>query len=105
MSFEVIIALVLLVSIVGVGFYIMSKSDHSVDQTIETIEDVVEEVVEEFRVVVHASTKPKLPNDTYLKKKTKKQLDEYAKGLGIDLDRRLTKAKMIAELKKQYKNL
>lgn len=112
MSFEVIIVLVLLVGVCGVGFYIMSKSDSSVEKTPETIEEVVEEitetveeVVEEVREIVHNATKPKLQSDTHLKKKTKKQLDEYAKGFGIDLDRRLTKAKMIAELKKQYKNL
>jgi len=35
-----------------------------------------------------------------LKKMTKKQIDDWAAGAGVTLDRRLTKDKMIAELKK-----
>lgn len=34
-----------------------------------------------------------------LKKMTKKQIDDWAAGAGVTLDRRLTKDKMIAELK------
>jgi len=35
-----------------------------------------------------------------LNKMTKKEIDDWAAGHGINLDRRLTKAKMIVELKK-----
>ena len=57
-----------------------------------------------------SSTKPydaeeektlEMPTPAELKKMTKVKLDEWAKENGIELDRRQTKANMIAELEKK----
>ena len=57
---------------------------------VEEVEEIVEEAVEEF-----------LDFTTM----TKAQIEAWAKeNLGIDLDRRKTKAKMIAEVESQLKN-
>ena len=38
-------------------------------------------------------------SDAELKKMTKTQIEEYGRTLGVELDKRLTKAKMVAALK------
>ena len=43
--------------------------------------------------------KAKLPSDTQLQKNTKGQLEELGRKHGVELDKRKTKAKMIADLK------
>ena len=40
-----------------------------------------------------------------LNKKTKAELEKLGRKIGIELDKRLTKAKLIAEIKKQNKKL
>ena len=40
-----------------------------------------------------------------LSKKTKAELEKLGRKIGIELDKRLTKAKLIAEIKKQNKKL
>ena len=40
-----------------------------------------------------------------LEKKTKAELEKLGRKIGIELDKRLTKAKLIAEIKKQNKKL
>ena len=40
-----------------------------------------------------------------LNKKTKAELEQLGRKIGIELDKRLTKTKLIAELKKQNKKL
>lgn len=47
--------------------------------------------------------KAKLPGDAQLQKNTKGQLEELGRKHGIDLDKRKTKAKMIAALKSEFK--
>ena len=42
---------------------------------------------------------------TDLNKKTKAELEKLGRKIGIELDKRLTKAKLIAEIKKQNKML
>ena len=42
---------------------------------------------------------PAVITEAELNKMTKKEIDDWAEGHGISLDRRLTKAKMIDELK------
>jgi len=42
---------------------------------------------------------PAVITEAELNKMTKKEIDDWAAGHGINLDRRLTKAKMIDELK------
>jgi len=42
---------------------------------------------------------------TDLNKKTKAELEKLGRKIGIELDKRLTKAKLIAEIKKQNKKL
>ena len=42
-----------------------------------------------------------MPTDAELKKMTKVQLETFARGLGVELDKRKTKANMIADLKSQ----
>ena len=40
-----------------------------------------------------------------LEKKTKVELEKLGRTIGVELDRRLTKAKLISEIKKQNKKL
>ena len=40
-----------------------------------------------------------------LEKKTKAELEKLGRKIGIELDKRLTKAKLISEIKKQNKKL
>tara|TARA_B100000902_G_C26677377_1_gene606077 strand:+ start:23 stop:232 length:210 start_codon:yes stop_codon:yes gene_type:complete len=40
-----------------------------------------------------------------LNKKTKAELEKLGRKIGVELDKRLTKAKLIAEIKKQNKKL
>ena len=42
-------------------------------------------------------------NRKELQSMTKKQIEEYGRELGIELDRRLTKAKLIAQVEKEQK--
>jgi hypothetical protein len=45
--------------------------------------------------------KPQVPSDAELKKMTKAQIEQVARGLGVELDKRKTKVNMIADLKSQ----
>jgi hypothetical protein len=47
---------------------------------------------------VKVLTKPALPSDAELKKMTKAKIEEVGREFGIDLDKRKTKANMIADL-------
>ena len=40
-----------------------------------------------------------------IEKKTKAELEKLGRTIGVELDRRLTKAKLISEIKKQNKKL
>jgi Ca2+-binding EF-hand superfamily protein len=42
---------------------------------------------------------------TYLEKKTKDELEELGRKLGVELDKRQTKAKLVAAIKKAKKKL
>jgi hypothetical protein len=44
-------------------------------------------------------------NTENLNKKTKAELEQLGRKIGVELDKRLTKTKLIAELKKQNKKL
>ena len=46
-----------------------------------------------------ATPKATIPADAELKKMTKAKIEEVGRGLGIELDKRKTKANMIADLK------
>ena len=46
-----------------------------------------------------------LPDQKTLEKLTKSQIEELGRKHGIELDKRMTKAKMIADLKKQFEAL
>ena len=56
------------------------------------VEAVLQEIIAVEHEVEEESTKP------YLQGMTKKQLEEYGRTLGIELDRRHTKKKLIATL-------
>src|SRR5210317_2594662 len=94
--------ILLLLVAIGIDVYIVTRKggldidgDGDVDKddaiaVVEEVEEIVEEAVEEF-----------LDFTTM----TKAQIEAWAKeNLGIDLDRRKTKAKMIAEVESQLKN-
>lgn len=47
---------------------------------------------------VQAKTKPTMPSDSELNKMTKVQLEEFGRGVGVELDKRKTKKNMISDL-------
>ena len=50
---------------------------------------------------IEAEPEVVLPSDAELKKMTKAQIEEVAREVGVELDKRMTKANMIADLKSQ----
>lgn len=71
------------------------------EKVVDAVEDVVEEVEEAKDKLQDAIAN--LPTKAQLMKLTKAKIDELANEIGIELDRRQTKEKMIAELQKQAK--
>jgi len=69
-----------------------------------TIEKKVAEVKAEVKEKV-AEVKAKLPTAAKLKALTKAQLEDLGREFGIELDKRKTKDKMIADLKSEHKKL
>jgi hypothetical protein len=62
--------------------------------------------VEDGKVTVEVTlpeveVKAEMPSDTQLGKMTKVKLEEFGRTVGVELDRRQTKANMIAELKQK----
>ena len=68
----------------------------------EAVEEKFEEVIDDVEDAVKEALE-KLPTKAQLMKLTKAKIDELAKEVGIELDRRQTKEKMVAELQKQAK--
>lgn len=68
----------------------------------EKVEDAFEEVIEDVEEAVQNAL-DNLPTKAQLMKLTKAKIDELAAEVGIKLDRRQTKEKMVAELQKQAK--
>ena len=85
------------------------KITDAVEDASEFVEDVVEDVVEtieEVKVELDKVTpKPKLPTTKVLEGMTKAKLEETGREFGVELDRRMTKANMIKDLRAQYKKL
>ena len=77
-------------------FGFIKKMFGAAEETAEAVEQEVVEVVKEV---------PPTPVKTRkeLQSMTKKQIEEFGRELGIELDRRLTKAKLIAQLEKEQK--
>ena len=75
-------------------FGFIKKMFGAAEETIDTVEQEVVEVKEEV---------PQAPKKTrkQLQSMTKKQIEEFGRELGIELDRRLTKAKLIAQVEKE----
>jgi len=88
-----VLSVIVVLALLGAIYFIAKPK--KVQEEIEEIIDEIEEVVEEV--------KQKIPSEDELKKLTKAKLDEFANELGIKLDRRKTKAKMIEDLKKELK--
>ena len=68
----------------------------------EAVEEKFEEVIDDVEDAVQEAL-DKLPTKAQLMKLTKAKIDELAKEVGIELDRRQTKETMVAELQKQAK--
>ncbi len=68
----------------------------------EKVEDAFEEVIDDVEEAVQNAL-DNLPTKAQLMKLTKAKIDELAAEVGIKLDRRQTKEKMVAELQKQAK--
>lgn len=78
------------------------------DAAKDAAEAVVEKKVEELKTEVKekvAEVKAKLPTAAKLKALTKAQLEDLGREFGIELDKRKTKDKMIADLKSEHKKL
>ena len=93
----------LVLAIIGVGgfFYILSRMKTlDIDNDGDVDLDDAKEVVEEFQEV----TEEVVAEVTDFTTMTKAQIEAWAKeNLGVDLDRRKTKASMIAEVESQLK--
>ena len=88
---EAIVAVTLLA--VGAWWYFTRPSS----------EEVSEEVVEVEVTLPEVEVKVEMPVDKELNKLTKVKLEEFGRTLGVELDRRKTKANMIADLKEATK--
>ena len=87
---------------------VVDKEDakEAVEIAKEAVEEVVEQVdraVDERVKQAATKTTTKLVSDAKLEAMSKVQLDDYAKTLGVNLDRRRTKERMIADLKAAVK--
>ena len=63
----------------------------------ENTDTVKQEVVEVKEKILQTTKKTR----KQLHSMTKKQIEEYGRELGIELDRRLTKAKLVAQVEKE----
>lgn len=79
----------------------ITEARDNVVEAVEAVEDVVEEVEEAKDKLQEALAN--LPTKAQLMKLTKAKIDDLAAEVGIELDRRQTKEKMVAELQKQAK--
>jgi len=92
-----------------VAFFFWPKVSEKIDdvqeditEARETVEEKFEEVIDDVEDAVKEAL-DKLPTKAQLMKLTKAKIDELAAEVGIELDRRQTKEKMVAELQKQAK--
>jgi FtsZ-interacting cell division protein ZipA len=97
-----IIAIIAVVVFVAILFHNIDEEHR--EQTLkkdhrEELKKKVEEAEDKFWEDVADAAKIELPEESVLKRMTKKQLDEYAIAVwDVKLDRRKTKPHMIAEL-------
>lgn len=100
---EIIVGIVVVALVAA--FFWWPKVSKKIDDFQEDMDEAHEKVVEEIKEITEdieeavEEALDKLPSDDELKKLTKAKLDELAENLGIKLDRRKTKAKMIEDLK------
>lgn len=104
---ELILAAV--VAVIVAAFFFWPKVSEKIDDVQEDITEAREAVEEKFEEVIDdvedavQEALDKLPTKAQLMKLTKAKIDELASEVGIELDRRQTKEKMVAELQKQAK--
>ena len=97
------------VAVAVAAFFFWPKVSEKIDDVQEDITEAREEIEEKFEEVIDSvedavqEALDKLPTKAQLMKLTKAKIDELAKEVGIELDRRQTKEKMVAELQKQAK--
>ena len=97
------------VAVAVAAFFFWPKVSEKIDDVQEDITEAREAVEEKFEEVIDdvedavKEALDKLPTKAQLMKLTKAKIDELAKEVGIELDRRQTKEKMVAELQKQAK--
>ena len=104
---ELIIAALVAVAIAAFVFWprVSEKIDdvqEDITEAREKVEEAIDEVIDDVEDAVEEAL-AKLPTKAQLMKLTKAKIDELAADLGIELDRRQTKEKMVAELQKQAK--
>lgn len=73
-----------------------------VEETIEEIEEKIDEVVDDIKEDVKEAI-DSLPSADELKKLTKAKLEELGRELGVELDKRNTKDRMIKDLREGSK--
>jgi len=97
------------VAVAVAAFFFWPKVSEKIDDVQEDITEAREAVEEKFEEVIDdvedavKEALDKLPTKAQLMKLTKAKIDELAAEVGITLDRRQTKEKMVAELQKQAK--
>jgi vacuolar-type H+-ATPase subunit E/Vma4 len=97
------------VAVALAAFFFWPKVSEKIDDVQEDITEAREAVEEKFEEVIDdvedavKEALDKLPTKAQLMKLTKAKIDELAAEVGIKLDRRQTKEKMVAELQKQAK--
>ena len=105
---ELIIAAVAVAAIIAAFVFwprVSEKIDdvqEDITEAREKVEEAIDEVIDDVEEAVEKAL-DKLPTKGQLMKLTKAKIDELAADLGIELDRRQTKEKMVAELQKQAK--
>ena len=104
--------LFLVLLLIGLGlatWFFKDLFEDAIADATDFVEDVVEDVVdtvEEVKVELEKVTpKPKLPTTKVLEGMTKAKLEDTGREYGVELDKRMTKANMIKDLRAQYKKL
>jgi len=91
------------------AFFFWPRVSEKIDEVQEDITEAREKVEEKFEEVIEdvedavKEALNNLPTKAQLMKLTKAKIDELASEVGITLDRRQTKEKMVADLQKQAK--
>jgi len=106
--FEFIIFVVVVGAVLGGAWFyrhpILAFMDMATDKADEAVDELAEEVEEiEDKIDELKATLGAIPSADELMKMTKDKIEELGREIGVELDKRKTKAKMVADLESAAK--